>query len=382
MPATRRQNRTVLVVTALVTLLGLAIWWRPQEHQTSPAHNEAFPAPPAPALRRSERNPPRDTTLGHDLLTAAEALKTVDGPEGARKQFANLRSQLAASPPEVASTAIREFLDSRIDAPSQLDLAIAPNGFLKESSSLRVFLLDYLAQVDLPTAGAYAEKILGSKDSADEWAVSLRNYALANPTPEARAFLRQKLDEMIQHEPWQKNPSTGFLEAFDVAVYAGGTELLPTLTELLRQKENKAVAHAAYLALDRLTLTDAAAVLGELQRQRDWMAGREATRANYFSRADVQDARQKMVLEQYLLNPQMSGAELETFAGIYPSGNFMISHNLLTKTVTPDRQSQANQDRAALQAVEGWLADPRFEKIKPQMATIKSRLEKFVTPSQ
>jgi hypothetical protein len=127
-----------------------------------------------------------------------------------------------------------------------------------------------------------------------------------------------------------------------VAVYAGGAELVPTLTGLLRQKENKAVAHAAYLALDRLTLQDTAAVLTELQRQPNLMAGREATRANYFSRADVQDAQQRIVLEQYLLNPQISAAELETFAGIYPNGNFMVSYNLLTKARTPDRQSQAN----------------------------------------
>ena len=60
----------------------------------------------------------------------------------------------------------------------------------------------------------------------------------------------------------------------------------------------------------------------------------------------------------------------------------MISHNLLTRTQTPDHDTLVRRDRAALQTVEGWLADPRFEKRKPQLETMKSRLEMFVKQAQ
>src|SRR6185369_3033685 len=130
-------------------------------------------------------------------------------------------------------------------------------------------------------------------------------------------------------------PSTGFREAFDVAVYLGGANLLPELTALVRRTDNQAVSHAAFLALDRLAISDPAAVLNKLQTQPELMQGREVTRANYFARADAGDAQQKVALENYLLNPQLNSAELNTFAGLYPNANYMISYNLLTRTQTP-----------------------------------------------
>ncbi len=108
------------------------------------------------------------------------------------------------------------------------------------------------------------------------------------------------------------------------------------------------------------------------------MKGREATRANYLARADAGDAQQRAVLENYLLNSQLSPAELSTFAGLYPNANYMVSYNLLTRTQTPDHASLVRKDRDALSAVESWLNDPRFEKIKPQLQTIKTRLETFM----
>jgi hypothetical protein len=312
------------------------------------------------------------------LRQAVEELKDKPRPDRARRLFAELRATLQTLPPEAASATIRDFLDARLDTPSGLEFAVGPDGFLKQPSSLRVFLLDELMKVDTNAAVAYAEQILASKDSADEWAVSLRNYALGRTNAEARLFLQQKVREMIQHEPWQKNPSIGFLEAFDVAVHAGGTELMPDLTELLRQKDNQAVAHAAYLALDRLTLREPVTTLEKLQREPDLMQDREVTRANYFARANVEDPQQRLILESYLLDPQRATAELQTFAGLFPSGNFMISYNLLTPTTTPTRGNLAQHDAEALRVVEGWMADPRFEKLKPQLQEISNRLKNFV----
>ena len=72
--------------------------------------------------------------------------------------------------------------------------------------------------------------------------------------------------------------------------------------------------------------------------------------------------------------------ETREIAGIYPNGNFMISHSLLTQTVTPNRESQAQQDRESLRVLEAWLVEPRFEKIKPQLQTLRTRLLSFVGP--
>jgi len=301
-----------------------------------------------------------------------------DAPGDSRRPLAELQRSLSAQPPQLASAMIREILHSGADAPTQLDFKVGPNGLLSEAPSLRVFLLDYLAQLDRLAAGTYAEKILQTQTSADEWAVSLRNYALANPTPEGKSYLVQKVWEMIQYQPWQKEPSTGFLEAFDVIVYAGGSDFTPLLAELVRQKDNRAVAHAAYLTLDRLVLQDPAAVLAHFEAQPDLMNGRETTRANYFARADVGDVQQKAVLESYLLNPQITGDEIKAFADLYPNANYMVSNNLLTPTQTPGHAALVQRDQKALEMMQTWLADPRFADLKPHLETIKTRLELFV----
>ena len=162
-----------------------------------------------------------------------------------------------------------------------------------------------------------------------------------------------------------------------MAVYLGGTNLAPALGDLIRWQDNPAVAHAAYLALDRLVITDASQLLAALEAAPELMQGREATRADYFARADVRDPQQRQVLETYLLDPHRSAAELAQFAGVFPNANYMISQNLLTPTPTPDHAALTSRDAASLQIVQAWLADPRFAKLQPQLQRAKQRLEDF-----
>src|SRR5439155_5381320 len=141
-------------------------------------------------------------------------------------------------------------------------------------------------------------------------------------------------------------------EAFDVAVYLGGTNLMSPLADLVRRQDNPAVAHAAYLALDRMVINDAGNMLAALEGDPTLMQGREQTRANYFARADVRDLQQRQIVERYLLDSAHGAAELETFAGIFPNANFMISHNLLTQPATPDHAALAGRDAESLRVVE------------------------------
>jgi hypothetical protein len=78
------------------------------------------------------------------------------------------------------------------------------------------------------------------------------------------------------------------------------------------------------------------------------------------------------------LNPALTGAELEKFAGLYPSGNYMVSHNLLTRSATPDRAWLTARDAEALRHVRQMLDDARFARLKPQLEAIHRRLETFV----
>ena len=209
---------------------------------------------------------------------------------------------------------IRKFLDSKADAPTHLEFAIGPGGLLADAPTFRTFLLDELARIDRADAADYSKTILQSKDSPDEWAVALRNLAWGDTSTDGRQLLEQKTEEMLQDTSWQESPSTGFLEAFDTAVYLGGTSLLPTLTSLLQQSNNPALTHASFLALDRLAINDPQTTLSALLADPAALNGHEATRADYFARADVSDPAQRQLVENYLLDPQISAAELNAFA--------------------------------------------------------------------
>ena len=285
-------------------------------------------------------------------------------------------------PKSAGVTAIRQFLDSKSDAATHLGFKLASNGQLDEAPTLRTFLLDELERIDPAAAADEARVILAGMDSADEWAVALRSLALGDTSDAGRQLLEQKTSEMLQYAPWQENPSAGYLEAFDVAVYLGGTDFLATLSSLVRQQDNPAMAHAAYLALDRLVINNPAAVLGSLEADPDLMQGRESTRADYFARADVSDPQQRQILESYLLNPAISAGEINTFAGIYPNGNFMLSANLVTQNSILDHDALVNRDEQSLAAVQAWLADPRFANVAPALQRVAQRLQGFVAQAQ
>jgi hypothetical protein len=375
------KNRLWLTVAVLfglgIVMLAAWLWHRETQRGVTPASKEtaakanasASTALPTPAAAESSKTRLQEFTA--KLSAAPEA-------KAAQPQLTELRATLLALPTNEAVAEIRRFLDSKADAPTHLGFKIGRTGLLDEAPTLRTFLLDEMARLDPSAAGEYAKVILDSKDSPDEWAVALRNLARGDPSAEGRALLEEKAGELLRHEPWQREPSVGYLEAFDTAVFVGGTNLMTALADLVRRKDNQAVAHASFLTLDRLVINDSVATLTALQAAPDWMEGREETRANYFARGDVRDPEQRQILENYLADPQLSPAELDAFAGKFPNANFMISANLLTQNQTLDRAALVGRDVESLRVVQQWLADPRFAKQRPALERISRRLEEFV----
>jgi hypothetical protein len=154
------------------------------------------------------------------------------------------------------------------------------------------------------------------------------------------------------------------------------------LSESVRDRTNPALAHAAFLSLDRLVLQEPSRLLNALLESPALLAGRESTRAGYFARADLADSEQLRLVERYVLDPRLAPAELEAFAGIFPNASYMVSYNLLTRQITPDRATLARRDRQALAVVETWLADPRFQSVRASVLKIQQRLQQFVAEAE
>ena len=335
------------------------------------------PSSSPPSLEGTQPTP-SNSPLTSRLDEGLVRLRNLTNPDEARRLLAELRTYLLSLRPDVASKEIQGFLASKGDAPTRMVFAIGLDGSLI-ASSLRVFLLDLLGQVDPKASTNCARKVLdGACTAPDEWAVCLRNYALGASNPETQSFVRQKAEQLIQNPFWQRQPSNGFLEAFDVIVYTQDTGFVPTLSTIVQQQDDRALAHAGFLTLDRLTLAAPTATLAQMQAQPDSLRGREAMRANLFARADTRDPQQKAILEAYLLDSRRSVEELNAFAQIYPNANLMVSNNLLTSSRTLDREAIEAGDRAALETLNKWLVDPRFQKMTPQLQVIKNRLSTFV----
>ena len=375
----------VLVLAALLTLAPIILRRlavSPPEVSAKTSNPASQPAKPRTQTNDAERPPSplnSPASLAEILQRIAQSalqLKECRTPDQARQVLARLRGTLDAVPSAVTSGAIREFLDLKADAPSRLVFSIGPNGHLSQASSLRVFLLDYLVQTDPPNAAQYAEKVFAAMDSPDEWAVSFRNYALGMPGERARSHLSERFSAMVRHEPWQREPSIGFLQAFDTAVFLRAPELVPLLAEMLRQKECPSVAQAAFLALDRMVIQNPIMPLNLLLQDVDSMQGREATRASYFARANAGDPAQRELLENYLLSPRISGEEIGVFAALYPHTSSMISFNLLTATATPDNNELNRLEAEGLKAAGEWLADPRFAGVRPHLERLQKRLQR------
>jgi len=370
------------VALLVVVLAAATVWWftRPP----TPAGKSA----PGATATSANAGPRRDVSVDMRTPSALPVAAQLDqslarlvvskNPATSRLILAELRRSLDALPSGIASREVQRFLASAKDAATKLDVTIEAGGGLGDASSLRVFLLDYLGRIDRPAAGALARQILSQATMPDEWAVSLRNYAWANPGPDGEAFLEAQARQLLNHAEWVRDPSAGFLEAFDTIVYAHGTALLPELAALVRDKGNRAASHAAYLTLDRLTIAEPATMLKQLVDQPELMTGREQSRANLVARADVREPEQRALVEKYLLDPTRQSEELAAFADLYPNANYMISNNLLTTVEMLRGDQLAAHDREALRTVEQWQADPRFAQLKPLLTRMHERLRSFV----
>jgi hypothetical protein len=377
-----REHKYALgVLFAILVVAAAALYWgdlREVGKQASKPTAEASKQDNSAPL--SQRTPKAE--LEQELALAAGKLRTCKNSVESRRALVEITEWLSSLTPDESPAPVREFLRSGADAPTGLGFQLGADGLLTEAPTLRVHLLDLLARVAPKQSAALAREVLGVSQSPDEWAICLRNFAANDSSPEKRVFLEGKFLELLANESWKENPSTGFLEAFDVTVFLGGTNLIPALSEALRNRANPALAHAAFLSLDRLVLQEPNAVMDALLESPALMDGRESTRAGYFARADLSDPAQRKLVETYLLDPGRNPAELEAFAGVFPNANYMVSHNLLTRQVTPDRAALTRWDRESLAIVETWLADPRFQPSRAQLFKVRQRLQQYVAEAE
>lgn len=317
-----------------------------------------------------------------DALARLHALASQPGRASEQRVIAlALRNELRAASQRSSAEAIALFLESGRDAATGLAFAPLPDGFLETAPSLRTLLLDELERLDPARALEAAEVIFGYEPAvADEWAVALRITARANGTapPATPAKFIDQVHAYLGNPAWLATPTAGFLHGFDAAVFSGNPALVPRLADVTKATQPTPVQFAARLALDRLVMRNYADVAGHLADHPALLAHDATFRGVLFARADVSDARQRAVLERYLVRTGSTTAELAAWAAHFPHRSKHISHNLLTRDGPYPIAELARMDRAALAVVREWRADPAMADAHELLGPVLARLEKYV----
>jgi len=324
-----------------------------------------------PKISPNGKTPCADISL---IKKAAHELKRTPSQEKSYLTLLQLETDLKELPPEEAEAIISDYLNTGEDARTGLQFLLDTNGFLETAPTLRVFLIDQQGSISPEAAASYAKKVLNTANSPDEWAVALRNYARElKESSEKDVFLKTKLEALLTHAAWSEAPTLGYLQAYDLVVFHGGSTFVPELSKQIENSANPAAQYAARLTLDRLAIRDYTTVTQAMLDDMDALQNSPKIRGRIFARADVRDAKQQTLLRDYLLRENLSETELNAFANSFPNINLEISYNLVTQEKKTPLSLHAEQDRASLAMIQELLAN---EALSETQSTALTALQK------
>jgi len=316
-----------------------------------------------------------DPALIAQFETAADAFSQGVSPEAARRKLKDLADAANAIDPTIAAASLIAFLDTGRDASTGLGFRVGDGGQLSDAPSLRVSALDLLGRTGSPNAVAYSTSVMDETPVADEYAVALRNFAWGT---ENLTEVGNRFSDMLDRDEWLSKPSAGFMEAFDVAVAAGGAAMVLDVANTvlgpqdIPPGETAELNRPAFIALDRLAMRDPAAVVAAFKADPELLSWAPNQRASVLSRADVTDPSQRQMLENYLLSTQHGDGEVAYFAEIFPNVNGIDGYRLVT--IDAEIRNVQQIDSATMTALAEWQADPRFSGLRPTLESIRLRL--------
>jgi len=302
-----------------------------------------------------------------------EALKSGNSSLGG---IVRLKQLLLSEPSTQSIPAILDFLHSSADAPTGTNFVLGTGGSIQSLPTLRLYLIDILGEISrrdkLEAATAYADEIFKMKVSSDEWALSLRNTALQDNSKEL--MISSKTEEMLSWEQWQKDPSDGFLESFDFAVYTQDVNLLPLLSSFAASGDRK-LAKASIIAMARMVDANPYAVHAFLNNHPSALNNLKESRADYFSEADFSDVADERQLEIYLSRDDIDLNEKKRCVSQLGVSEKFFSKSLVTPNLI-ERHNEAANDSALNETVKRWVAENRFPQLTPALHDLISATAK------
>lgn len=294
--------------------------------QSTAGASQRVKAPPAdddsdaasPQLKTDKDN------LFSDLI---RKLESIDDPRERQAVFDQTAAWLKSLPKDEAAAIIIDFLEHGNDFIIGMPFRVGGGGNLLAHPTLRVAALDWLGQIAAVEAKEYARTIFEHSDSADEWALALRNYGRLTE-PGTDEYFGQQILKLISNEEWIEQMSGGFAEAHDIVVFEGDVNLIPVM--LSSTLEHPRYQGVCEMVLDNFIQEHRSRAIPFLAEHIHDINIRPGWRIKLFSRADPRDPRQMAAVTAYISSERIPLDEKMEFAAQYPQFSRFLAHRLLT----------------------------------------------------
>ena len=337
------------------------------------------------AKNSAETYPPTPSKAGRDQMLAEldiywKRLGPGVSPDQAQKLIEEMTTMLWTGDPSQVGAAIRAFLDSGRDAATGLPFRVG-EGILALSPSLRVALLDLLERLDLGEAADYAEVIVGRMEQPDEVAVALRTLMHLSDEDPRRQLAMTGVDRLLQRADWKKQPTGGYLEAFDIATQTENTVTWKRVLALTSDHDAFEGTQAA-AGLAAHTLAVRSPEFRQLIARRD-----ESTvmspimRGQLMARLDPRIPEELAALNTFVTDPAMTQEEAQAFAANFPSQRDLVGFRLVSDTENNVRaiKDSAQLDMVAYETLKLWPQETLSDSLASLMPDLSKRLASHAT---
>jgi hypothetical protein len=327
---------------------------------------------------RGARSDGVGSTGSHAQALESAHAELLENPSSARDVLAALRGSLFHGDQETSARAVSSFLLSRRDAPTGMGFAVGPDGVLAAAPSLRTALLNWHPTLDPLVSLEMAREILKTTDSADEYAVALRNLAWNDLDGDLKPELSAAFQNLLGRRDWREAPTAGYLESFDVAVALGDASTFQRLADFANpDAHDPSLVRAACMSLDRMILREPGHVTDAWNTDPQWLDQAPMQRASLLSRLDIRREKDRAVFLDYLSSDRMTAEEREYFEALYPNGNHLHGHRLVTTNEkSPTIDERVAMDREILREIDPLLeqapaaAADSLRKIRERLSSI------------
>lgn len=313
------------------------------------------------------------------LVDAFERLSASAPPRDVQDILENAASALESASYDEAKEAILAALRSGRDADTGLPLVPGEES-LAGAPTWRVFLLDRLGLLDPRLAAEYARQaVFPLSNSAEEWAVSLRNVLHSYPpsaAQESRTEISELLTRMFANSDWRAQRAQGLLESLDFVAHTREPAVqIATLDTWSGSETDTTIATAAQIAVERTMEQRGDDLLPLMAAQ---TAGDAAgLRASAMARADLRRPAQSQAVGNFLRSLPKDSSEAVVFFRAFPLHRYSVAPGLAGVPRVPDAQDMKAADEAALVVVDRWRTDPTMSAHHEALSGLADKLHEL-----